>query len=123
MPGCRCSSDGCPLGIATTLAAHVAQGAGNGPVAAAVSTWPALALAGSYEPLRMIIHYQSRGSGRPSGSGNRRLVPRYDLGKPPDENTPSKHETNMQVKRHAWIVCHNPSWSRNPHLYAVTHLT
>jgi len=50
-------------------------------------------------------------------------VPRYDLGKPPDENTPSKHETNMQVKRQAWIVCHNPSWSRKPHLYAVTRLT
>jgi hypothetical protein len=43
------------LGIAATLAANVAHGAGNGPIGGAVGAWPALALVGSYELLMMII--------------------------------------------------------------------
>jgi hypothetical protein len=43
------------LGIATTLAANVAHGLGNGPVGALVAAWPAVALVGSYELLMMII--------------------------------------------------------------------
>jgi hypothetical protein len=43
------------LGIAATLAANVAHGLGHGPVGAAVSAWPAVALVGSYELLMMII--------------------------------------------------------------------
>ena len=39
------------LGIATTLAANVAHGLGNGPVGALVAAWPAVAPVGSYELL------------------------------------------------------------------------
>ena len=43
------------LGIAATLAANVAHGLGHGLTGAAVAAWPAVALAGSYELLMMII--------------------------------------------------------------------
>jgi hypothetical protein len=43
------------LGIATTLAANVAHGLGHGVTGAAVATWPAVALVGSYELLLMVI--------------------------------------------------------------------
>ena len=52
------------LGIAATLAANVAHGLGHGPIGEAVAAWPAVALAGSYELLMMVI----RGSqGVPDG--------------------------------------------------------
>ena len=51
------------LGIAATLAANVAHGLGHGPVGAAVAAWPAVALAGSYEPCMTI----SRGTRPPVG--------------------------------------------------------
>src|ERR1700738_5142906 len=35
------------LGLATTLAANVAEGLGHGPIGAAVGAWPAVALVGS----------------------------------------------------------------------------
>ena len=47
------------LGIIATLAANVAHGLGHGIIGAAVATWPAVALVGSYELLMMII----RGAG------------------------------------------------------------
>jgi hypothetical protein len=43
------------LGIAATLAANVAHGLGHGPIGAAVASWPAVALVGSYELLMMVI--------------------------------------------------------------------
>ena len=43
------------LGVAVTLAANVAHGLGHGPVGAVVAAWPAVALAGSYELLTMVI--------------------------------------------------------------------
>jgi hypothetical protein len=43
------------LGIVATLAANVAHGLGHGTIDAAVATWPAVALVGSYELLMMII--------------------------------------------------------------------
>ena len=43
------------LGIAATLAANVAHGLGQGPVGAAVASWPAVALVGCYELLMMVI--------------------------------------------------------------------
>ena len=43
------------LGTAATLAANVAHGLGHGPIGAAVGAWPAVALAGSYELLMIII--------------------------------------------------------------------
>lgn len=48
------------LGVAATLAANVAHGAGGGPIGAAVAAWPAVALVGSYELLMTIV----RGRGR-----------------------------------------------------------
>ncbi len=44
------------MGIASTLAANVADGLGNGPIGAAVAAWPAVALVGSYELLTTVIH-------------------------------------------------------------------
>jgi hypothetical protein len=43
------------LGIAATLAANVAHGLGHGVIGAAVASWPAVALVGSYELLMMVI--------------------------------------------------------------------
>jgi Protein of unknown function (DUF2637) len=68
------------LGIAATLAAHVAHGLGHGPVGAAVAAWPAAALVGSYELLMTVIRGSQSipdgmsGSAHPgpaSGAGNR----------------------------------------------------
>jgi hypothetical protein len=42
-------------GIVATVGAHPAHGVGHGPVGALVSTWPALALVGSFELLMMLI--------------------------------------------------------------------
>jgi hypothetical protein len=43
------------LGIAATLAANVAHGLGHGLTGATVAAWPAVALVGSYELIRMVI--------------------------------------------------------------------
>jgi hypothetical protein len=43
------------VGIAATLAANVAHGLGHGVAGAAVATWPAVVLVGSYELLMMVI--------------------------------------------------------------------
>ena len=43
------------LGIAATLAANIAHGLGHGRAGAAVASRPAVALAGSYELLMVII--------------------------------------------------------------------
>jgi len=45
-------------GISATLAANIAAGVSFGPVGAAVASWPALALVGSYELLMLIIRGQ-----------------------------------------------------------------
>jgi hypothetical protein len=41
------------------------------------------------------------GPGRPPGSKNRRPAPRYDAGKPPEGNAPSRHGANGQVREQA----------------------
>jgi hypothetical protein len=51
------------LGIAATLAANVACGLEHGPVGAAMATWSAVALVGSYELFMMIM----RGKQQPVG--------------------------------------------------------
>src|ERR1700742_2977699 len=56
------------LGIAATLAANVAHGLGHGLTGAAVATWPAIALVGSYELLMMIIRGSQALSDGVSGS-------------------------------------------------------
>jgi hypothetical protein len=43
------------LGIVATLAANIAHGLGHGLIGAAMAAWPAVALAGSYELLIVII--------------------------------------------------------------------
>jgi Protein of unknown function (DUF2637) len=43
------------VAIAATIGANLAHGLGHGPIGAVVSAWPALALAGSYELLMMLI--------------------------------------------------------------------
>src|SRR6185437_11385901 len=42
-------------GIVATICANLAHGLGHGPVGALVSAWPALALAGSFELLMLLI--------------------------------------------------------------------
>jgi hypothetical protein len=42
-------------GIAATIGANLAHGLGHGPIGALVSSWPALALAGSFELLMTLI--------------------------------------------------------------------
>jgi len=42
-------------GILATVGANLAHGLGHGPVGALVSAWPALALAGSFELLMVLI--------------------------------------------------------------------
>jgi hypothetical protein len=54
------------LGIAATLAANVAHGLGHGLAGAAVATWPAVALVGSYE-LLMNNHPLCPGAGHRHG--------------------------------------------------------
>jgi hypothetical protein len=43
------------LGVVATLGANVAHGLGHGVIGAVVAAWPAVALAGSYELLMMVI--------------------------------------------------------------------
>ena len=51
------------LGIAATLAANVAHGLGHGLTGAAVAAWPAVALVGSYEHLRLPFSAVRRSAG------------------------------------------------------------
>jgi hypothetical protein len=46
-------------GIAATLFANVVAGLGHGPLGAAIASWPALALVGSYELLMALIRARS----------------------------------------------------------------
>jgi hypothetical protein len=48
------------VGIVATAGANLAHGLGHGPVGALVSAWPALALAGSFELLMMLIRSTHR---------------------------------------------------------------
>ena len=47
-------------GIVATIGANLAHGLGHGPIGALVSAWPALALAGSFELLMMLIRAEHR---------------------------------------------------------------
>jgi hypothetical protein len=57
------------LGITATLAANVVHGLGHGPSGAVVTAWPAVALAGSYELLMMIIRSGQVPAGPAAGPG------------------------------------------------------
>jgi hypothetical protein len=59
-------------GIVATVGAHPAHGVGHGPVGALVSTWPALALVGSFELLMMLIR-----TGRSTRAGESEPELRY----------------------------------------------
>lgn len=54
-------------GIVATICANLAHGLGHGPIGALVSAWPALALAGSFELLMLLIRnsHQVDGEQRP----------------------------------------------------------
>jgi hypothetical protein len=60
------------LGIAATLVANVAHGPGHGPVGAAVAAWPAVALAGSYDLLMLVIRSSQA---VPHGASGRAGIP------------------------------------------------
>jgi hypothetical protein len=49
-------------GILATICANLAHGLGHGPIGALVSAWPALALAGSFELLMLLIRMRHQGS-------------------------------------------------------------
>ncbi len=55
-------------GVAATIGANLAHGLGHGPIGALVSAWPALALAGSFEILMMLIRTEARASTTPAPS-------------------------------------------------------
>ena len=59
-------------GIVATIGANLAHGVGHGPVGALVSAWPALALAGSFELLMMLIR-----TGRGTRPGDAEAEARY----------------------------------------------
>src|SRR5262249_23467747 len=42
-------------GIVATVCANLAHGLGHGPIGALISAWPALALAGSFELLMLLV--------------------------------------------------------------------
>jgi hypothetical protein len=52
-------------GIVATICANVAHGLGHGPVGALVSAWPALALAGSFELLMLLIRSGHQAAAEP----------------------------------------------------------
>jgi hypothetical protein len=55
-------------GILATIGANLAHGLGHGPIGALVSAWPALALAGSFEFLMILIRSETRASATPAPS-------------------------------------------------------
>jgi hypothetical protein len=58
-------------GIVATICANVAHGLGHGPVGALVGAWPALALAGSFELLMILIRsgHEAASPHDPAGTG------------------------------------------------------
>jgi len=48
------------VGIVATIGANLAHGLNHGPIGAAVSAWPALALVGSFELLMLLIRTRAR---------------------------------------------------------------
>ncbi len=63
-------------GIAATLGANLAHGLGHGAIGALVSAWPAVALAGSFELLMLLIRSEhqvsaQRSAGRAGGGPTR----------------------------------------------------
>lgn len=60
-------------GIVATICANLAHGLGHGPIGALVSAWPALALAGSFELLMLLIRTEAGASRTPPGRGRSRL--------------------------------------------------
>jgi hypothetical protein len=55
-------------GIAATICANLVHGLGHGPVGAVVSAWPALALAGSFELLMLLIRAEREAMAEPNFS-------------------------------------------------------
>jgi hypothetical protein len=72
-------------GITATICANVAHGIGHGPVGALVSAWPALALAGSFELLMLLIR-----SGHQAPAGHGRQTPAAPQ---PEAGTPTLEQT------------------------------
>ena len=66
-----------------TVGANLAHGVGHGPVEALVSSWPALALVGSFELLMMLIR-----TGRGTRTGNGETEPRYQPAPPLAQEAP-----------------------------------
>jgi hypothetical protein len=66
------------LGITATLAANVAHGLGHGLTGAAVAAWPAVALAGSYELLTMVIRFAQVPAARTALGGATECMPDTD---------------------------------------------
>jgi hypothetical protein len=58
------------LGIAATLSANVAHGLGHGLAGAAVAAWSAVALAGAYELLMMVIRSSQVSAGSTPAAGH-----------------------------------------------------
>jgi len=64
------------VGIVATVGANLAHGVVHGPIGALVSAWPAVALAGSFELLMMLIRTGHRDGAAPSaGAAPHHLAP------------------------------------------------
>ncbi len=64
------------VGIVATVGANLAHGVVHGPVGALVSAWPAVALAGSFELLMMLIRTGHRdGAGLSAGAARHHPAP------------------------------------------------
>lgn len=75
-------------GIVATTCANLAHGLGHGPIGALVSAWPALALAGSFELLMLLIRPERRGDAEHQpGSPELNLLPDMAPGAPTLEQT------------------------------------
>lgn len=63
-------------GIVATICANLAHGLGHGAIGAVVSAWPALALAGSFELLMLLVRVGHVATGQPTGvASDSRPVP------------------------------------------------
>lgn len=56
------------VGILATICANLAHGLGDGPVGALIGAWPALALAGSFELLMLLIRATREATSHESGA-------------------------------------------------------
>lgn len=84
------------LGIAATLAANVAHGAGHGPMGAIVAAWPAVALVGSYELLMSLVRAQVQAPTSPPDIEDSNSAPEDGTGTDATDDPEQREETQQR---------------------------